>query len=63
MFNVVASPGEVLRQVMLSNVFEQDQAPLLAPAVGAGLQLMQQLIEADVAAACGPWVGTIRTGP
>ena len=27
---------------------------LLALAVGAGLQVMQQLMEADVAAACGP---------
>ena len=27
---------------------------LLALAVGAGLQVMQQLMEADVTAACGP---------
>ena len=35
---------------------------LLALAVGAGLQVMQQLMEADVTAACGP-EGQARPGP
>jgi hypothetical protein len=35
---------------------------LLALAVGAGLQVMQQLMEADVAAVCGP-KGQTRSRP
>ena len=35
---------------------------LLALAVGAGLQVMQQLMEADVTALCGPR-GQARSGP
>ncbi len=54
LFNIVADKGELFRQVILSNVFDQDQAPLLVLAVGAGLRVMQQLIWADVSAAGGP---------
>jgi hypothetical protein len=45
------SPGDAVQRL------DQDQAPLPALAVGAGLEVMQQLMEAYVAAACGPWVG------
>ena len=40
--------------VVMDEIAAEMREGLLALAVGAGLQVMQQLMEADVAAACGP---------
>jgi len=40
--------------VALEEIAADMQEGLLALAVGAGMQVMQQLMEADVAAVCGP---------
>jgi putative transposase len=41
--------------VAMAEIAEDMQEGLLALAVGAGLQVMQQLMDADVTAVCGPW--------
>lgn len=48
----LAVPDQV--SVVMDEIAAEMQEGLLALAVGAGLQVMQQLMEADVAAACGP---------
>jgi putative transposase len=48
----LAVPGQV--SVAMEEIAAEMREGLLALAVGAGLQVMQQLMEADVAAACGP---------
>ncbi len=48
----LAVPEQV--SVAMSEIAADLREGLLALAVGAGLQVMQQLMEADVAAACGP---------
>jgi transposase-like protein len=48
----VAVPESV--SVAMAEIAEDMQAGLLALAVGAGLQVMQQLMDADVTAVCGP---------
>jgi putative transposase len=50
--SVLAVPKQV--SVAMSEIAADMQEGLLALAVGAGLQVMQQLMEADVTAACGP---------
>jgi transposase-like protein len=50
--NALALPEQV--SVAMTEIAENMREGLLALAVGAGLQVMQQLMEADVAAACGP---------
>jgi putative transposase len=50
--NALAMPEQV--SVAMAEIAENMREGLLALAVGAGLQVMQQLMEADVAAACGP---------
>ena len=50
--SVLAVPEQV--SVAMNEIAADMQEGLLALAVGAGLQVMQQLREADVAAACGP---------
>jgi putative transposase len=49
----VAVPESVT--VAMAEIAEDMQEGLLALAVGAGLQVMQQLMDADVTAVCGPW--------
>ena len=48
----LAVPDEVT--VAMSEIADDMREGLLALAVGAGLQVMSSLMEADVAAACGP---------
>jgi putative transposase len=48
----LAVPEQV--PVAMEEIAAEMREGLLALAVGAGLQVMQQLMEADVAAACGP---------
>ena len=48
----IAVPDEVT--VAMSEIADDMREGLLALAVGAGLQVMSSLMEADVAAACGP---------
>jgi len=48
----LAVPEQV--SVAMTEIAEDMREGLLALAVGAGLQVMQQLMEADVTAACGP---------
>jgi hypothetical protein len=48
---------------MMTEIAENMREGLRTLAVGAGLQVMQQLMEADVAAACGPRGRQIRAGP
>ena len=50
--SVLAVPEQV--SVAMNENAADMQEGLLALAVGAGLQVMQQLMEADVTAACGP---------
>jgi hypothetical protein len=50
--NVLAVPEQV--SVAMAEIAADMREGLLALAVGAGLQVMQQLMEADVAAVCGP---------
>ena len=50
--NALAMPEQV--SVAMAEIAENMREGLLALAFGAGLQVMQQLMEADVAAACGP---------
>jgi len=50
--SAVAVPEQV--SVAMNEIAADMREGLLALAVGAGLQVMQQLMEADVAAACGP---------
>ena len=47
-----AVPGQV--SIAMDEVAADLQEGLLALAVGAGLQVMQQMMEADVTAVCGP---------
>jgi len=49
----VAVPESVT--VAMAEIAEDMREGLLALAVGAGLQVMQQLMDADVTAVCGPW--------
>jgi hypothetical protein len=50
--SALAVPGQV--SVAMDEIAADMRDGLLALAVGAGLQVMQQLMEADVTAACGP---------
>lgn len=50
--NALAMPEQV--SVAMSEIASDMREGLLALAVGAGLQVMAQLMEADVTAACGP---------
>ena len=50
--SALAVPEQV--QVVMAEIAADLREGLLALAVGAGLQVMQQLMEADVTAACGP---------
>ena len=50
--SALAVPDQV--SVAMGEIAAEMREGLLALAVGAGLQVMQQLMEADVAAACGP---------
>lgn len=50
--NDLAVPGQV--SIVMDEIAADMREGLLALAVGAGLQVMQQLMEADVSAACGP---------
>jgi putative transposase len=50
--NALAVPEQV--RVAMNEIAENMREGLLALAVGAGLQVMSQLMEADVAAVCGP---------
>ncbi len=50
--SALAVPEQV--NVMMEEIAADMREGLLALAVGAGLQVMQSLMEADVAAACGP---------
>jgi putative transposase len=50
--NMLAVPEQV--SVAMNEIAADMREGLLALAVGAGLQVMQQLMEADVTAACGP---------
>jgi putative transposase len=50
--NDLAVPEQV--SIALEEIAAEMREGLLALAVGAGLQVMQQLMEADVTAACGP---------
>ena len=50
--SALAVPEQV--SVAMGEIAAEMREGLLALAVGAGLQVMQQLMEADVAAACGP---------
>jgi len=50
--SALAVPDQV--SVAMGEIAADIREGLLALAVGAGLQVMQQLMEADVAAACGP---------
>jgi transposase-like protein len=50
--SALAVPEQV--NVAMNEIAADMREGLLALAVGAGLQVMQQLMEADVAAACGP---------
>ena len=50
--NALAVPEQV--SVAMSEIAEEMREGLLALAVGAGLQVMGQLMEADVTAVCGP---------
>src|SRR3954470_4564511 len=50
--NALAVPEQV--SVAMAGIGAEMREGLLALAVGAGLQVMQQLMEADVAAVCGP---------
>ena len=50
--SALAVPEQV--SVVMNEIAADMQEGLLALAVGAGLQVMQQLMEADVTAACGP---------
>jgi len=50
--SALAVPEQV--SVAMNEIAADMREGLLALAVGAGLQVMQQLMEADVAAACGP---------
>ena len=50
--STLAVPEQV--SVAMSEITADLREGLLALAVGAGLQVMQQLMDADVAAACGP---------
>ena len=56
-----ASPEQV--SVVMAEIAESMQEGLLALAVGAGLQVMQALMDADVTALAGPKAGTTRPGP
>lgn len=48
----LAVPGQV--SIAMEEIAADMREGLLALAVGAGLQVMQQLMEADVRAVCGP---------
>ena len=50
--NALAVPGRV--SVAMAEIAADMREGLLALAVGAGLQVMEQLMDADVTAACGP---------
>ena len=50
--SALAVPEQV--SVAMDEIAAELREGLLALAVGAGLQVMQQLMEADVTAACGP---------
>lgn len=50
--NAPAVPEQV--SVAMNEIVADMREGLLALAVGAGLQVMQQLMEADVTAVCGP---------
>jgi transposase-like protein len=50
--NVLAMPEQV--SIAMAEIAADLREGLLALAVGAGLQVMQQLMEADVSAVCGP---------
>lgn len=50
--SVLAVPEQV--GIMMNEIAADMREGLLALAVGAGLQVMQQLMEADVTSACGP---------
>lgn len=50
--NALAVPEQV--SIAMGEIAADMREGLLALAVGAGLQVMQQLMEADVTAACGP---------
>jgi hypothetical protein len=50
--SALAVPEQV--SVAMSEIAEEMGEGLLALAVGAGLQVMAQLMEADVSAVCGP---------
>ena len=50
--SALAVPEQV--SVAMDEIAADMREGLLALAVGAGLQVMQQLMEADVAAVCGP---------
>lgn len=49
--------------VAMAEIAENMQEGLLVLAVGAGLQVMQGLMEADVAGLCGPKAATTRHAP
>jgi len=57
----LAIPDEVT--IAMGEIAEDMREGLLALAVGAGLQVMASLMEADVAAACGPAANTTLGGP
>jgi putative transposase len=57
----VAVPEQV--SVAMAEIAADMREGLLALAVGAGLQVMQSLMEEDVAACCGPRGRAMRTGP
>ncbi len=50
--SMLAVPGQV--SVVMDEIAADMREGLLALAVGAGLQVMQQLMETDVSLACGP---------
>ena len=48
--------------IRMGEIAEDMREGLLALAVGAGLQMMASLMEAEVAAVCGPAAETTRSG-
>ena len=58
--SALAVPEQV--SVAMDEIAADMREGLLALAVGAGLQVMAQLMEADVTAACGPQ-GEAQAGP
>jgi putative transposase len=58
--NATAFPEQV--SVAMAEIAENMQEGLLALAVGAGLQVMQTLMKADVTALAAPRAATTRSG-